>query len=30
METLRLVYQNDSVNGNQEWSKKEMVDINWD
>jgi hypothetical protein len=30
METLRLVYQNDSVNGNQEWSKTEMVDINWD
>jgi hypothetical protein len=22
METLRLVCQNDSVNGNQEWSKK--------
>lgn len=29
-EILRLVYHNDSVNGNQEWSKTEMVDINWD
>jgi hypothetical protein len=30
METLRLVYHNDSENGNKEWSKTEMVDINWD
>ena len=30
METLRLVYYFDSINGNKEWIESEMVDVNWD
>lgn len=30
METLRLIYYFDSLNGNKEWSKTEMVDVIWD
>jgi hypothetical protein len=30
METLRLVYYWDYINGNKEWIESEMVDVNWD
>ena len=30
MQTLRLVYHNDSENGNQDWAESEMVDVIWD